>query len=140
MSKISRRNAMAIILGGAGYLVCTSVSFAGKDQVLKRIDAITKKKGAQELFDAPIDGCVFIHPDKQKGLIKGPRPARIKFLDEIPSPYLNGMLDDFFDGRLSPFIETNRGCPFKCSFCHTGNDYFHKIRSMLYIHPLPILC
>ena len=27
-----------------------------------------------------------------------------KFLDDIPSPYLNGMLDKFFDGRLSPFI------------------------------------
>ena len=37
------------------------------------------------------------------------------------------MLDFFFVGVLSPFIETNRGCPFKCSFCHTGNDYFQKI-------------
>ena len=37
------------------------------------------------------------------------------------------MLDKFFDGRLTPFIETNRGCPFTCSFCHTGADYFHKL-------------
>ena len=81
----------------------------------------------QELFDAPIDGCAFIHPNKLKGLIKGSKPPRIKFLDDIPSPYLNGMLDHFFDGRLSPFIESNRGCPFKCSFCHTGNDYFQKV-------------
>ena len=49
MSKISRRNAMAILLGGAGYIVCPSVTFAGMDQVSKRIDAITKKKGAKEL-------------------------------------------------------------------------------------------
>ena len=71
---------------------------------------------------------MFIHTDKNKGLIKGLKTQeRIKFLDDIPSPYLNGMLDHFFDGRLSPFIEANRGCPFKCSFCHTGNDYFQKI-------------
>ena len=37
------------------------------------------------------------------------------------------MLDRFFDGKLAPFIETNRGCPFVMSFCHTGNDYFNKI-------------
>ena len=48
MSKTSRRTAMAIILGGAGYIVCPSVTFAGIDQVSKRIDAITKKKGAKE--------------------------------------------------------------------------------------------
>ena len=52
---------------------------------------------------------------------------RIKDLDEIPSPYLTGILDKFFDGKLTPFIETNRGCPFTCSFCHTGADYFHKL-------------
>ena len=54
-------------------------------------------------------------------------PNRLKQLDDIPSPYLTGLLDTFFDGKLTPFIETNRGCPFRCSFCHTGNDYFNKI-------------
>ena len=91
------------------------------DRVLKHFN------GKQELFATPIDGCVFINPNKKNDLIKGSQPPRIKFLDDIPSPYLNGMLDNFFDGRLSPFIESNRGCPFKCSFCHTGNDYFQKI-------------
>ena len=37
------------------------------------------------------------------------------------------LLPVFFDGKLNPFIETNRGCPFTCSFCHTGSDYFHKL-------------
>ena len=48
-------------------------------------------------------------------------------MDEIPSPYLTGILDKFFDGKLRPFIETNRGCPFTCSFCHTGDYYYHKL-------------
>lgn len=92
---------------------------------------LESRDGGQGLYDAPIDGCVFIHPDGRDGtdqrLVVGNRPARLKNLDDIPSPYLNGMMDHFFDGRLSPFIETNRGCPFKCTFCHTGNDYFQKI-------------
>ena len=105
------------------------VMFEGEASFSNIVDRILKdRNNEQELFDEPINGSVFIHPNKEKGLIKGTKSQeRIKFLDDIPSPYLNGMLDEFFDGRLSPFIETNRGCPFKCSFCHTGNDYFQKI-------------
>ena len=84
-----------------------------------------------KIFSSPIDGAIFIDKNFAKGkslkLFKGKPSERIKYLDEIPSPYLNGMLDHFFDGKLTPFIETNRGCPFRCSFCHTGDDYFNKI-------------
>ena len=51
---------------------------------------------------------------------------RIKDLDEIPSPYLTGILDKFFDGNLTPFLETNRGCPFTCSLSY-WDFYFHKL-------------
>ena len=104
------------------------IEFEGEASFSNLLGRVLKdRKNELELFDTPVDGCVFIHPNKKKGLVKGSRPPRIQFLDDIPSPYLNGMLDNFFDGRLSPFIETNRGCPFKCSFCHTGSDYFQKI-------------
>ncbi|MEK9627544.1 MAG: radical SAM protein [Nitrospinota bacterium] len=82
------------------------------------------------IFDSPIDGTAFLSSKKEPTafpkLVKGNVLERIKNLDEIPSPYLTGMMDVFFDGKLTPFIETNRGCPFRCSFCHTGNDHFQK--------------
>ena len=87
------------------------------------IDSDLNKK---KIYENPIDGVVFIHPEN-KNFIQGKYIDRIKDLDEIPSPYLNGMLDKFFDGYLTPFIETNRGCPFTCSFCHTGSNYYHKL-------------
>jgi sulfur-oxidizing protein SoxY len=37
------------MLGTAGYLMSSKIVFAGKEQVLKRIDEITKGKGAKEL-------------------------------------------------------------------------------------------
>ncbi|MBC8299168.1 MAG: radical SAM protein [Pelagibacterales bacterium] len=96
------------------------------------VKRILKSKGDKsKIFENEIDGCVFIHPETKNTnnikLVRGKYLERIKDLDEIPSPYLKGMLDKFFDGKLTPFIETNRGCPFTCSFCHTGNDYFHKL-------------
>ena len=58
---------------------------------------------------------------------KGKFLQRRKVLDEIPSPYLSGFLDKFFDGVLSPMLETNRGCPFKCTYCHEGSDLINKV-------------
>jgi sulfur-oxidizing protein SoxY len=49
MKNISRRNAIMLMLGTAGYLMSSKIVFAGKEQVLKRIDEITKGKGAKEL-------------------------------------------------------------------------------------------
>ncbi len=52
---------------------------------------------------------------------------RHKGVEEIPSPWLTGIMDEFFDGKMSPIIETNRGCPFSCSFCVQGTTYYSKI-------------
>ncbi len=44
---------------------------------------------------------------------------RLHALDDVPSPFLNGL----FDGEgpyVWAIIETNRGCPFKCSYCFWG--------------------
>jgi tRNA A37 methylthiotransferase MiaB len=52
---------------------------------------------------------------------------RIGDLNDLPSPYLAGMMDKFFDGILIPMISTTRGCPFKCTFCSEGHSYYSKV-------------
>jgi radical SAM superfamily enzyme YgiQ (UPF0313 family) len=93
--------------------------------------ALLSRDGGPGIFDEPIGGAHFIRPEfrreKDAELISGATVTRLKDLDEIPSPYLTGMLDHFFDGRLTPFLETNRGCPFTCTFCHTGHSSYSKI-------------
>ena len=50
---------------------------------------------------------------------------RLKELDELPSPYLTGVFDDLIaehpDIEWVPTLETDRGCPFKCTFCDWGS-------------------
>jgi radical SAM superfamily enzyme YgiQ (UPF0313 family) len=52
---------------------------------------------------------------------------RHRTLEEIPSPWLAGIFDEFFDGHLAPMIETNRGCPFTCTFCVQGTSWYTKV-------------
>ena len=54
---------------------------------------------------------------------------RIGNLDDIPSPFLTGLYDIY--GEANSFIaiiETNRGCPFGCTFCDWGSATASKIR------------
>lgn len=47
-----------------------------------------------------------------------------KDLDLYPSPYLEGYYDELFhrhpELQFQAIIETNRGCPFQCTFCYWG--------------------
>lgn len=69
-----------------------------------------------------------LYLDADGRLVQPTRIERIVDLDAIPSPYLTGRLAPFFDGRLLPVIQTNRGCPFSCSFCTEGQAYWTKVR------------
>lgn len=78
-----------------------------------------------KLREVPIDGVA--QHGKDGGLLAPVKEVRKVTLDEIPSPYLSGLMDEFFDGRLSPMIQTNRGCPFTCTFCHDGTTKVNKV-------------
>ena len=67
-------------------------------------------------------------------LITGNDLPRVKSIEELPSPYLNGLMDKFFDGVLIPLIHTTRGCPFKCTFCTEGADYYNKVAQRVSLH------
>lgn len=55
---------------------------------------------------------------------------REKDLDRFPSPYLTGVFDAFQDipeTWTAAIIETNRGCPYGCTFCDWGSATLQKI-------------
>lgn len=51
---------------------------------------------------------------------------------EIPSPYLNGTFDKLIadnpDVLWAITMETNRGCPYACTFCNWGSVTYSKVK------------
>ena len=66
--------------------------------------------------------------DLDNNLFVSKSDTRMSNLTQMPSPYVSGLLDRFFGGRLLPIIQTNRGCPFTCTFCTEGQSYWTKVR------------
>lgn len=90
----------------------------------KLFESLGSAKGVTSIKDEPIPGCV---TNSSSDVMFGPSVNRLKDLDEIPSPYLEGLLDPFFDGRLKPRVQTSRGCPFSCTFCVDGSSAVNKV-------------
>ncbi len=63
------------------------------------------------------ENLVWLHNDTLKST---PTRKTKKCIENIPSPYLSGYLDSFLEMGMIPLLETNRGCPFKCTFCAWG--------------------
>lgn len=71
------------------------------------------------LREGPIDGVAWIDPASGE-FQAAPTVERIRDLDEIPSPYLAGLMDPFFETGYFPLMQITRGCPFTCTFCNSG--------------------
>jgi len=89
-------------------------------------EALDKELKIDALKVNPIDG-VISFDKKNKRILEGEKIPRIKKLDEIPSPYLTGILDKFFDTNLIPIVESNRGCPYTCTFCAQGVSSYNNL-------------
>ncbi len=63
--------------------------------------------------------------------VKAPGTERVKDLAEVPSPFLNGMFNDLVAANPQEkwigLWETNRGCPFQCTFCDWGSATAGKV-------------
>lgn len=95
------------------------VSGEGEDPFTKLVDAWYESGDLQEVKRRAIEGC---HAIVDGRLVKqGDVGQRVTDLDLIPSPYTAGYLDEFLaEVALTPLLESNRGCPFACTFCVDG--------------------
>ena len=62
-------------------------------------------------------------------VIRTPDRDRITDIDQVPSPYLSGVFDSLAEVGI-PYmtLETNRGCPYACTYCDWGSATASRIR------------
>jgi len=78
---------------------------------------------------ASMPGVSMVRPDGS--FVRNPNIDRVRDLDEIPSPFLEGAFDSIMaanpDESWIGLWETNRGCPFRCTFCDWGSATAGKV-------------
>ncbi len=63
------------------------------------------------------------------GIVRTPDRERMTDLNVVPSPFLTGLFDTYREAPLPQVIlETNRGCPYGCTFCDWGSATQSRIR------------
>ena len=99
---MKENQSLDVIVNGEGEVTFQEVlsSFLGAGNTLAAIRGITYRENGEIL-------------------ITEPRPL-LANLDEIPSPYLSGILKP---RNEVTYIETYRGCPYRCGFCYEGKNF-----------------
>jgi radical SAM superfamily enzyme YgiQ (UPF0313 family) len=97
-------------------------------EIFDCIDASVNRQLTTNILQlAKVAGLTYREPMTGRLMRTGPR-ERMKSPDDVPSSYLNGLFDGY-NGRIeAAIIETNRGCPYGCTFCDWGSATNQKIR------------
>ena len=101
-------------------------------------DLVVKQEG-ELTFAAILESFIFGYGfDNIKGLlinnngtvIDTGEPIRIGNVDIVPSPYLTGVFDSLvpLEKEWNATLETNRGCPYQCTYCDWGSLTYSKIK------------
>ncbi|CAN7386077.1 radical SAM protein [Bradyrhizobium sp. LjRoot220] len=69
--------------------------------------------------------------DAVGNFVRAAAVERMRDLEELPSPFLNGIFDGLIasnpEEQWIGLWETNRGCPFQCTFCDWGSATAGKV-------------
>lgn len=78
-----------------------------------------------------VAGLSYRSPSHDEQYVKNVERPRITSLDMLPSPFLDGTFDALLDRHRDVVTgttwETNRGCPFSCTFCDWGQATQAKV-------------
>lgn len=75
----------------------------------------------------PVAGSYSLDPETGEFIDSFEKPPRLSTLNVFGPVYAGGFFDEQLEDGFHPFVQTHRGCPFTCAFCHTSDTYHSKI-------------
>ena len=135
--RIKEHNPKCVIIFGGPEVPIT------KRDIFERypfMDVVAKGEGEitfKNLLECIADDVSYDHIEglvinKNGAAIDTGESKRINALEDIPSPYLTGVFDkimaDTTGVEWNATLETNRGCPYQCTFCDWGSLTYNKVK------------
>ena len=131
----ARKPEMLIVFGGphvpdqpeaflrANPFIDIAVHNEGENIFLRLLESFPRRDWEK------LSGVSFIAPDGS--FSRNANGPRFRDLDEVPSPFLEGAFDRLMAANPQEswigLWETNRGCPFRCTFCDWGSATAGKV-------------
>ena len=135
-AKIKKYNPSCLIVFGGPEPPITQKNifeiFPFIDIIVKHEGEITFKEILLNFKNNTFNNIPGLLINQQGKLIETLQQERINNLDVIPSPYLTGIFDKIIadnpEIEWATVLETNRGCPYQCTFCDWGSLTYNKIK------------
>jgi radical SAM superfamily enzyme YgiQ (UPF0313 family) len=108
------------------------VSYDGEIPFTKIVSRLISGESIANICKLPAAGTYSFDAAKNKIIESVEPPPRLKTLDVFGAMYADGFFNELLDDGFHPFLQTHRGCPFSCAFCHTSDQYYSR---MLFISP-----
>ncbi|MFT6274537.1 MAG: tRNA A37 methylthiotransferase MiaB [Halioglobus sp.] len=105
--------AIDIAVLGEGEMACAQILAALKHATLPDLSPLLE-----------VPGIVYRQDDE---LHRTADRNRLKDIDQLPSPYLTGEFEPWFHGFENTILETNRGCPYGCTYCDWGSATLERV-------------
>jgi len=103
------------------------VPFDGEIPFTNILKRLKNKESIDKIKEEPSPGTYSLHPETHALIESSLPPPRLETLDVFGQIYAQGFFDQFLDDGFHPFLQTHRGCPFTCSYCHTSHSYYNKM-------------
>ena len=132
--RVKQLNPLVVIVFGGPEMEIEKIDFFERypfiDAHVLQEGEITFKSILDNISDlSKVSGIIYNNNGKTKtaGIVN-----RIMNLDELPSPHLDGtyknILESYPDLKFITTLESNRGCPYACTFCDWGSLTYSKVR------------